>query len=45
MSDVGIQLEMAVSFKRFVLEQFSGIVVSAYIYDVWLVDGADHPTV
>ncbi len=38
LSDAGMQLETAVSFKRFVLDRFPGVVVSAYVYDVWLVD-------
>ncbi len=45
LGDAGIQLETAVSFKRFVLDRFPGVVVSAYIYDVWLVDDASHPAV
>lgn len=45
LSDEGIQKETAVSFKRFVLDHFSDVVVSAYLYDVWLVDDINHPTV
>lgn len=43
--DTGIRSEIGVSFKRFVRERAPDIVVNAYIYDVWLVDDADHPAV
>ena len=45
LSDEGIQKETAVSFKQFVLDHFSDIVVSSYLYDVWLVDDVNHPAV
>lgn len=45
LSDVGIKSEMAVAFKNFVRDRFPDIAVSAYIYDVWLVDDVTHPTV
>lgn len=45
LSDTGMSLETAVSFKRFVLDRFVDVVVSAYIYDVWLVDDAAHPAI
>lgn len=45
LSDTGMSLETAVSFKRFVLDRFVDVVVSAYIYDVWLVDNASHPAI
>lgn len=45
LSDTGMSLETAVSFKRFVLDRFVDVVVSAYIYDIWLVDNAGHPAI
>lgn len=45
LSDEGIKKETAVSFKQFVPEHFSDVVVSSYLYDVWLVDDVNHPTV
>ncbi len=45
LSDKGIKKETAFSFKQFVLNHFSDIVVSSYLYDVWLVDDVNHPTV
>lgn len=45
LSDTGIQSEVGVAFKRFVRERAPDMVVSAYIYDVWLVDNANHPAV
>lgn len=45
LTDTGIRSETAISFKEFVLDRFPDIVVSAYIYDVWLVDDVSHPAV
>ena len=45
LSDMGIKSETAVAFKRFIREQAPDVVVSAYIYDVWLVDDVNHPVV
>lgn len=45
LSDTGIPSETAVSFKQFVSNRFPEVVVSAYLYDVWLVDNSDHPIV
>lgn len=43
--DTGIKPETAAAFKEFVRSRFPDMVVSAYIYDVWLVDDIDHPAV
>lgn len=45
LSDTGIKSETAAAFKNFVRDCFPDIAVSAYIYDVWLVDDVNHPTV
>lgn len=45
LSDIGMKSETAVVFKRFVQKRFPDIVVSAYLYDVWLVDDANHPVI
>ena len=45
LGDTGIQSELAVSFKEFALDRFQDIMVSAYIYDIWLVDDVNHPAV
>lgn len=45
LSDSGIPVEAAVRFKRYAAEQFPGLFVSSYIYDVWLVDSAEDPLV
>lgn len=45
LADTGIPPETATAFKTFVLSHFRDIVVSAYIYDVWLVDDIGHPMV
>lgn len=45
LSDIGMESGTAVSFKSFVQDRFPDIVVSAYVYDVWLVDDVNHPTV
>lgn len=43
--DEGIDPETAVSFKRFVLDRYGDVVVSAYSYGDWLVDDAGHPAI
>lgn len=43
--DMGMAPETAAAFKAFVQERFPEIAVSAYIYDVWLVDDAGHPAI
>ena len=43
--DVGIDIRLAMDFKRFVSERFPEIVVSAYLYDVWLTEDPQHPMI
>ena len=43
LEDRSIDKESAVGCKRFVLDNFPGITVCSYIYDVWLVDDTDDP--
>lgn len=45
LSDAGIKSETAAAFKDFARDCFPDIAVSAYIYDVWLVDDAAHPAI
>ena len=43
--DVGIDIQTAMDFKRFVSEQFPDLVVSAYLYNVWLAEDPQHPLI
>ena len=43
--DVGIDIQMALDFKRFAAERFPELVVSAYLYNVWMVEDPRHPVV
>lgn len=43
--DVGIESELAIRFKRFMSGYYPDVVVSAYLYDVWLVDDPKHPII
>ena len=43
--DVGIDIHLAIDFKRFVSERFPELVVSAYLYDVWLAEDPQHPVI
>ena len=43
--DVGIDIPLAMDFKRFVAERFPELVVSAYLYDVWLAEDPGHPAI
>ena len=43
--DVGIDIRLAMEFKRFVSERFPDLVVSAYLYNVWLVEDPRHPQI
>lgn len=40
--DVGIDIRLAMDFKRFVAERFPDLVVSAYLYNVWLAEAPRH---
>ena len=43
--DVGIDIGLALEFKQFASERFPDLVVSAYLYNVWLVEDPRHPAV
>lgn len=43
--DVGIDIQLAMDFKRFVSERFPELVVSAYLYSVWLAEDPQHPLI
>lgn len=41
--DTGMEADTAVRFKAYAAEHFPDLFVSAYLYDVWLVDDAESP--
>jgi len=41
--DVGIDIQLAMDFNQFVSERFPKLVVSAYLYDVWLAEDPQNP--
>ena len=43
--DVGIDIPMAIEFRRFVSERFPDLVVSAYLYNIWLAEDPRHPLI
>ena len=43
--DVGIDIRLAMDIKRFVCERFPELVVSAYLYNVWLAEDLHHPLI
>ena len=43
--DVGIDIRLAMEFKQFVSERFPELVVSAYLYNVWMVEDPQHPLI
>ena len=43
--DVGIDIHLAMDFRRFVAENFPDLVVSAYLYNVWLAEDPQHPMI
>lgn len=43
--DVGIASQLALSFKQFVSDRFPELVVSAYLYDVWMAEDPQHPLI
>lgn len=43
--DVGIDIRTAMDFKKFVSEGFPELVVSAYLYNVWLSEDSQHPAI
>jgi len=43
--DVGIDIPLAMEFKRFVAEEFPQVVVSAYLYNVWMAEDPRQPEI
>ena len=43
--DVGINIPLAMDFRQFVLDRFPDLVVSAYLYNVWLAEDPQHPLI
>ena len=43
--DMGIDIQLAMDFRQFVAERFPDIVVSAYLYSVWLAEDLQHPLI
>ena len=43
--DVGIDIHLAMEFRRFAAERFPELVVSAYLYNVWLAEDPRHPAI
>ena len=43
--DVGIDLPLAMDLGRFISERFPDLVVSAYLYNVWLAKDPQHPLI
>ena len=43
--DTGIDIRLAMDFKRFVSERFPDLVVSAYLYSVWLAEDPMDPLI
>lgn len=45
LADTGIETGSAIRFKQFAGAQFPGLVTSAYLYNVWVVDDAANPLI
>jgi len=43
--DVGIDIRLAAEFKRFTFERFPDVVVSAYLYNVWMAEDPQRPEI
>ena len=43
--DVGIDIRLAMDFRRFVAERFPEMVVSSYLYNVWMAEDPRHPLI
>lgn len=43
--DVGTDIRLAMDFTQFVSERFPELVVSAYLYNVWLAEDPQHPLI
>ena len=43
--DVGIDISLAMEFRRFVAQRFPELVVSGYLYNIWLAEDPRHPMI
>ena len=43
--DVGIDIQLAMDFRRFLAERFPELVASSYLYNVWMVEDPQHPVI
>ena len=43
--DVGIDIPLAMEFRRFVEERFPELAVSSYLYNIWLAEEPGHPAI
>jgi len=43
--DVGIDIRLAMEFKKFAAERFPELVVSAYLYNVWMAEDPQQPEI
>ena len=43
--DVGINIHLAMDFRQFAAARFPDLVVSAYLYNVWLAEDPQHPLI
>ena len=43
--DVGIDIQLALDFRRFVADRFPDLVVSSYLYSVWLAEDPEDPQI
>ena len=43
--DVGIDIQLALEFRRFVAQRFPDLVVSSYLYSVWMAEDPQHPLI
>ena len=43
--DVGIDIPLAAEFRQFAAERFPDVVVSAYLYNIWLAEEPRHPAI
>lgn len=43
--DVGVDIQLARAFRQYAAERFPDVVVSAYLYSVWLAEDTQHPLI
>jgi len=43
--DAGIDIQLAMDFRQFAAERFPDLVVSSYLYNVWLAEDIHHPLI